>query len=126
MQAYMYREGMVRLCTEDYARPTRENKNNAFMHLCNYSLNKMNEEAFSKDLIGGSKRKFSSLLEQIEEHEEGLTDDIWRSIDEVCTKTMNALQPFISNLAESYLEGSLDKVLKAELFHVIGFDIMLD
>jgi hypothetical protein len=66
MHAYIHREGMVRMCTENYEKPTKENLNNAFMHLSNYSLNKMSEE-FSKDLIGGSKRSFTTLLGSLEE-----------------------------------------------------------
>jgi glutathione synthase/RimK-type ligase-like ATP-grasp enzyme len=38
MYVYAYREGLVRLCTENYEPVTRENKRNAFMHLTNYSL----------------------------------------------------------------------------------------
>jgi len=54
MYAFAYREGMVRICTADYELPSKENLKNTFMHLSNYSLNKMNVE-FKKDLENGSK-----------------------------------------------------------------------
>ena len=38
----LHDEGLARFCTEDYEKPTKENMNNAYMHLTNYSLNKMN------------------------------------------------------------------------------------
>jgi hypothetical protein len=53
---------MVRICTEEYEPPSRENRKNAFMHLSNFSLNKYSKE-FNQDENIGNKRKFSSFLE---------------------------------------------------------------
>jgi len=36
------REGLVRLCSERYAIPTKENLRDTYAHLTNYSLNKRN------------------------------------------------------------------------------------
>ena len=68
MHAYAYWEGMVWICTAEYEAPNKENMKNVFMHLSNYSLNKENEN-FSKDLIGGSKWTFSSLINSFENEE---------------------------------------------------------
>ena len=43
IQAFIYDEGMARFCTAPYQRPTKHNFKKAFMHLTNYSINKMNE-----------------------------------------------------------------------------------
>jgi hypothetical protein len=37
---YLNEEGLARFCVEDYQEPTKENFNNAYIHLTNYSLNK--------------------------------------------------------------------------------------
>ena len=115
MSTFIYDEGLVRLCTEDYEKPTKENRKNAYMHLTNYSLNKQSEE-FSKDLIGGSKRTYSTFLSYLEEMDPEIMEEAKRSIENVIAQTMNALHPFISNYCEGYIEGDIDKKLKANLF----------
>ena len=44
MHAFIYDEGLARFCTEKYEKPTAANMKKAYMHLTNYSLNKMSEE----------------------------------------------------------------------------------
>ena len=112
MVGYIGREGMVRICTEPYEKPNRDNRDNTFIHLSNYSINKESDD-FNKDLIGGSKRTLSSLFTELgEEHAQMLST----AIDEVVSKSIHALHPFVSNLCESYMAGSLDKTLGAQLF----------
>ena len=42
--AYISDEALVRFCTEDYERPTRDNFHKLLGHLTNYSLNKLSEK----------------------------------------------------------------------------------
>ena len=65
MYAYLYKEGMVRICTENYKKPTRENKSNTFMHLSNFSLNKMNKD-FERESENSNKRLLSSIIPLLE------------------------------------------------------------
>lgn len=37
---YLHDEGLARFCTEQYEKPSKNNINNFYMHLTNYSLNK--------------------------------------------------------------------------------------
>lgn len=41
---YLNEEGLARFCTEEYAHPSANNINNHYMHLTNYSLNKMSDK----------------------------------------------------------------------------------
>jgi len=40
LTAYICNEGMCRLCTSEYQKPSKTNMKNSFVHLTNYSLNK--------------------------------------------------------------------------------------
>jgi hypothetical protein len=66
MNAFIADEGLARFCTEKYKVPTKENMKHAYMHLTNYSLNKMNKEYVKEpDNIlepnDGSKRTLTAL-----------------------------------------------------------------
>jgi len=43
LRIYIYKEGLVRLATEEYSN-NKKILNNPFVHLTNYSINKHNEE----------------------------------------------------------------------------------
>lgn len=40
LRIYLHKMAFARFCTEPYARPTRSNLKNNFMHLTNYAINK--------------------------------------------------------------------------------------
>lgn len=40
LRLFMYKEGLVRLATDEYVRPTDQNMKNLYMHLTNYAINK--------------------------------------------------------------------------------------
>lgn len=41
MEAYLASEGLVRICTHDYHKPSKSNMHNLLSHLTNFSLNKL-------------------------------------------------------------------------------------
>ena len=43
LRVFLFKEGLVRLATESYVRPTEENIDNLYMHLTNYAINKNND-----------------------------------------------------------------------------------
>lgn len=55
LEAMIYREGLGRFATCRYEAPKSNNSGNVFMHLTNYSINKLNAE-FDRDQGNGSKR----------------------------------------------------------------------
>ena len=43
LRIFIFKDGLVRLATEPYVKPTDENIDNLFMHLTNYAINKNND-----------------------------------------------------------------------------------
>jgi hypothetical protein len=39
---YLFHDGLVRMCTEEYVKPTKQNLSMTCMHLTNYAVNKHN------------------------------------------------------------------------------------
>ena len=57
LEIYLCKEGLVRLCSEKYTKPSGKNLKNLYSHLTNYSLNKHNEHFdHNGDTDKGSKR----------------------------------------------------------------------
>ncbi|MFO0000351.1 MAG: hypothetical protein ACK559_04415, partial [bacterium] len=40
LRVYLFKDGLVRLCTEPYVAPTAKNLSQTRMHLTNYAINK--------------------------------------------------------------------------------------
>mmetsp|Transcript_6295 Transcript_6295/g.4497 ORF Transcript_6295/g.4497 Transcript_6295/m.4497 type:complete len:123 (+) Transcript_6295:422-790(+) len=72
MQAFVCDEGLARFCTAKYEAPNKTNYKKSYMHLTNYSINKMSED-YVQATSGGqdlrdedaSKRTLSSLFETL-------------------------------------------------------------
>jgi len=43
LRIFLFKDGLVRLATESYVKPTESNISNLFMHLTNYAINKNND-----------------------------------------------------------------------------------
>ena len=43
LRIYLFHDGLVRMCTEEYVKPTKQNIHMVCMHLTNYAVNKHNE-----------------------------------------------------------------------------------
>ncbi len=98
LRVYMYRDGLVRLCTEPYKQPTAKNLSDRLMHLTNYSINKISERFVAnedKDNDGeGSKRSLRWLLGWIEEkYGKDKARSINESIGSSVMKTTTAVLP---------------------------------
>lgn len=60
----MYQEGLGRLATKAYVKPSKKNMNNMCMHLTNYAVNKRSKDfVFNQgDDSVGHKRSLSAVL----------------------------------------------------------------
>jgi len=131
LRIYVYKEGLVRLCVEEYQCPTRGNLDNAYMHLTNYAVNKHSdgyvESNDPADEGSCSKRSLSWLMEWLTVHSgDPMTPVmVWRDISDVIVKTLISIQ---SSLVESYRTCKLDADDRSPFtcFEVLGFDVILN
>lgn len=121
LRIYIYNEGLTRFATRQYAVPTKGNSGNVFMHLTNYSLNRLSE-SFSKDQEKGSKRTFSSL-NRILSRDGYDVALLWNEIDEIVVKTVISALPVLKhNYSASFPRHD---VIQA-CFEILGVDIIID
>ena len=64
LRIFLHSMAFARFCTEAYAKPTKKNMQNAFMHLTNYALNKdaENYEENNIETDEGHKRSLGAVL----------------------------------------------------------------
>ena len=98
LEAFIADEGLVRFCTENYEKPTKENMKNMYMHLTNYSLNKMSDKYVNADslddLDNASKRTFAVLRKNLEEQGHDY-EEIWDKIKEAGAKVLQLYDPAV-------------------------------
>ena len=125
MIAFLNEEGLARFCTEEYIPPTTDNLKNVYMHLTNYSLNKLspnykyNEECI--EINDGSKRTLTSLWKSLEKAGYD-REEIMDNIKELLKRLLVSLQPIIQFHYNVAFEGKDT----GKCFHVLGVDILVD
>ncbi|CAK72356.1 unnamed protein product (macronuclear) [Paramecium tetraurelia] len=125
--SYINEEGLARLCTENYQDITSSNLSNVYMHLTNYSLNKNSQNFiihppdFQKMNLG-TKRTYTSAKKTLMKM--GIdVPKLKLRIEQTIVRFLYGIAPFLLN---STREVYQDKWEKANCFHVIGFDILID
>ena len=153
LRAYLFRDGLVRICTEEYKRPNTSNMDDRCMHLTNYSVNKRSEK-YERDDRGsvpsnlGSKRSIRWMLAWLgEEKSEAAANRMWSKIGDICAMTIISILPilrreyasvFEKNSAEPSTDCPASKphgdetnanddiTGRSRCFEILGFDIMVD
>ena len=125
LKVFLADEGLARFATEDYQSISKDNLRNYFMHLTNYSLNKLSPKyIYSEELTEihqGSKRTLTSLWKSIEK--QGIDKEaILSSIEELIVNFLKSMQPFLLFDYKTAFAGKDN----GKCFHVLGFDILLD
>ena len=136
LKIYLYYNGLVRFATEDYQ---KDNYDNVFIHLTNYSINKKNPN-YKSNLKNNKEIDDLNEVEEEEEEESKQEDDsskwslveyrnyfkkdlnsferIWKQIEDIVIKTI--LTVFEYNCRE--MSGNKNN----NLFELYGFDIFID
>ncbi|RNF09560.1 uncharacterized protein Tco025E_06999 [Trypanosoma conorhini] len=147
LQLFVHREGLVRICAEAYAAPSRSNCERASVHLTNYAVNK-NAEGFSVGVAKatsngavceGNKRDFKFLQHYIDAlpgngYSEDSADDaaavtrwerLLRRID-VCI--MLTMLSGLEELQREFVGTGASRGSRSDgrnCFELLGFDFML-
>ena len=109
LRIYIFKDGLVRICTENFVKPTSDKFEETFtnlrMHLSNYAINKTSnnfEGNEDNDAHGsfGSKRSVKWLISWLsKQYGVGTTEKLWSDIGEICVKTILSIIP---NLVRDY------------------------
>lgn len=131
LEIWMCREGLVRLCTDEYETPSKKNMHNVTAHLTNYSLNKRAPRfVHTEDEhgAGGSKRSLSSMLPTILEALPGVDEDeLWTRLSSVTIRGMLPLVPFLLDADRQHRQGlQSGKSRGPHLSQLFGVDLLLD
>ena len=114
LQLYIFNDGIVSFCTEDFTMDSEQLKNK-FVHLSNYSINKNNEKYNSKE----HRWKLSSLWKYLKK--EGIDcDSLWERTKDVCLKSILCGLSKIREDSKEKLKSHYSS------FKLIGIDIMYD
>ncbi|XP_076813303.1 tubulin polyglutamylase TTLL7-like [Clavelina lepadiformis] len=125
LRIFLYQDGLVRLSTEKYAKPSEHNVDQVYMHLTNYSVNKQNDK-FERhsDFDRGSKRSIKSLLHHLK-HAGYDTNTLWQNISDLVVKTVIVASPHLLHSYRMCRPGQSPHSASV-CFEVLGFDIFLD
>lgn len=104
LRMYLFQDGLVRMCTEEYVKPTKQNISNVCMHLTNYAVNKHNENfvqpsaaSSEESQEGDSKRSLLWFMNFIrKEHGDSKADWLWQRMGILCTRTILSIMPTLS------------------------------
>lgn len=128
---FLFRDGLVRLCTRQYEPPTPETFNDRCMHLTNYAINKNNKDFQQNDGDDpgvGSKRKLSWFLDYVEtEFGEKERRKLWHKLMGLCSKTLLTVHPTLeAEYAGAFPRDLTGGQFGCRCFEVLGVDVMLD
>lgn len=149
LRLYLFQDGLVRLCTEEYLKPSAENVSMRCMHLTNYAINKRNENFQSNENVDqgeiGSKRSLRWFMEYIaNEKGRAKADTLWRRMGHVCVKVITSILPTLVREYESTFfknTGGRDRdaaqeqcstseahsqVEGSRCFEILGVDVIID
>ena len=121
LRVYVYNDGVVRFATEKYTN-SQDTLSNRFVHLTNYSVNKLNsnfhltEDGKQAEGHKWTLQTFWRIL-----REKGIdTNKIWESIKSLALKTIISVESPIN----SYVKNNLK--FKDCVHELFGFDVLLD
>ncbi|RYH19914.1 hypothetical protein EON65_25230 [archaeon] len=110
LRLYLFHDGLVRMCTEEYVKPTKQNLNQMCMHLTNYAVNKHNnnfaQPASIEDQDHSSKRSLQWFMQYLANNfGDAKANWVWRRIGVLCTRTVLSILPTLSREYDSHFKS---------------------
>lgn len=122
LRIYIHEEGLARFATETYAPFDSGNAHNQFMHLTNYSINKLNVSSGpdpESDQQTHTKWVLSQLWQVLEQR--GVdTKALWGRIEDLVIKTFCTVEHKIRKACEQHVPHDVN------CFELFGFDVLID
>jgi hypothetical protein len=135
MRLFLFRDGLVRLCTTEYESPTPETFDQVQMHITNYEINRYSASfnnptsarAEAEDGNLSNKRSMGWFLDHVEaQYGRSERQRIWSDVTSICVKTVLAAQPTLDAEYDACFNKDLTKGgMGCRSFEILGFDIML-
>lgn len=129
LRIFLFKDGLVRFATESYQKVTEGNKEEVYMHLTNYAINKLNpkfkDEGLSDDEDDDQPCHKRSIIDFFNElRAEGHNmDQTWDKIGDIIVKTVCSIQPILKH---NYKTCHADDPYNQTCFEILGFDILLN
>ncbi|KAJ7530489.1 hypothetical protein O6H91_14G005600 [Diphasiastrum complanatum] len=126
LRLYLYREGLVRFCTEKYNKPDRQNLKLSCMHLTNYAVNKKNcnfeFNVNASEVNKGNKWSLSALFDILAMQGFNVKE-LKRQIRKMVVLTIISIVPL---LVHSYKTCLNEDDNGRSCFELLGMDVLLD
>ena len=121
LRIYVHQEGLARFASETYTQ--KINKQNKFMHLTNYSINKKNDKFIANENVEQYNYGYKWSLGAFCKHLEQVGIDmnlLWSRIYDLIIKTLLC--------SENYVQASMKKngCHRTNCFELLGFDVLID
>ena len=118
---FFFKDGMVRLCSEQYKSINDSNVGTRCMHISNYSVNKKHKTFAVGDGTTGGKRGFDFFTEWLSAQGHD-ADKWWESVHDLAVKTVLAVVP---SLAQVYKNCCVPGDDGLTCFELLGFDVLV-
>jgi len=123
LKMYLYDDGLVRFCSEEYSLSLDEEKlNNRFIHLTNYAVNKENDKYQKNDDASkemGSKWSIKTLKKYFRENKMDW-NKVWDKIKDIIIKVILSITDDGIPVIKKF------NVSSNNLFEIFGVDILID
>jgi len=113
LRMYLFHDGLVRMCTEEYVKPTKQNISQTCMHLTNYAVNKHNSnfvqpsaKSSEEKQDEGSKRSLHWFMTHVREnYGDTKADWLWNRIGILCVRTLLSILPTLSREYDQHFKS---------------------